>query len=176
MMRVNLLRAHGSPKRYLYHKGCRCAACRGQASADSAAYYAAHRDERLAYGAAHDAAHRDEKAFYRAAYNAEHRDEKAAYSAAYRATHREETTAHRRERKYGLLPGEWDAMFAAQDNSCAVCGADDPGSRQGWHTDHDHGTGVVRGILCQGCNTGLGLFRDDPARLVAAIEYLEAKP
>lgn len=183
MRRVDLLHAHGSPKRYLYQGGCRCVACRGQVSAYNVAYNAGHRDERAAHRithceeiAAYRAAHRDEKRAYSAAYYAAHREEAAAYAAAYGAAHREETAARQLERRYGILPGERDAMLAAQGDSCAICGADDPGSRQGWNTDHDHGTGVVRGILCHGCNVGLGGFRDNPAHLMAAIEYLEAKP
>jgi hypothetical protein len=38
--------------------------------------------------------------------------------------------------------------------------------------DHDHVTGAVRGILCAGCNTGMGQLRDDPWVLRRAIEYL----
>jgi hypothetical protein len=39
--------------------------------------------------------------------------------------------------------------------------------------DHCHKTGKLRGLLCSGCNLGVGIFKDDPALLYAAISYLE---
>jgi hypothetical protein len=40
-------------------------------------------------------------------------------------------------------------------------------------TDHDHLTNMIRGILCQGCNCGLGQFKDSVKLLQLAVGYLE---
>ncbi len=39
--------------------------------------------------------------------------------------------------------------------------------------DHDPVTGYVRGLLCGACNSSLGKFRDDPATLRRAADYVE---
>lgn len=39
------------------------------------------------------------------------------------------------------------------------------------HIDHDHNTGVVRGLLCSGCNTSLGMLKEDIARIEGLAEY-----
>lgn len=74
-------------------------------------------------------------------------------------------------RTYGLSADEVDAMLDAQGGGCAICGAV-PKRLASLHVDHDHDTGVVRGILCLGCNQGLGKFRHDPAIMQRAIAYL----
>ncbi len=83
---------------------------------------------------------------------------------------------HDLKRHYGMTPMEWDAMFAVQGCACAVCKATTPGRKTGhWSTDHDHTTGKVRGILCNGCNMALGQAKDDPLRLRLLAEYLEER-
>lgn len=64
-----------------------------------------------------------------------------------------------------------------QERTCAICGAglDEPATKN-THLDHDHETGAVRGFLCLLCNHGLGHFRDDPALLARAVEYLADPP
>ena len=63
-------------------------------------------------------------------------------------------------------------MLATQDYMCACCGTKDPGSKKGWHVDHDHHTGKLRGVLCANCNIALGQVGDSEQRLLQLIEYL----
>ncbi len=77
--------------------------------------------------------------------------------------------------RYGIDSVVWEMLFERQGRSCGVCRRTDAGTRKGWHVDHDHATGFVRGILCQTCNIGLGHFHDSPDKLRAAIAYLEPK-
>ena len=70
-----------------------------------------------------------------------------------------------------LTEDEYVAMLEAQGGVCAICKGKPRRSRLA--VDHIHGTDEVRGLLCNLCNPALGLFKDDPDRLKAAIEYLE---
>lgn len=67
---------------------------------------------------------------------------------------------------------DFDDLLSKQNNRCGICGneflKDDKIS-----VDHDHKTGIVRGLLCHACNVGLGLFRDEIERLKKAIDYLK---
>jgi hypothetical protein len=76
------------------------------------------------------------------------------------------------KRNYGISKDQWEAMFDAQGKACAICAADEPGANHGWHTDHIHGTKIVRGILCHQCNTMLGRAKDNPDVLLKGAEYL----
>lgn len=38
--------------------------------------------------------------------------------------------------------------------------------------DHDHETGIVRGLLCNACNTAIGMFEEDLERFGRAVDYL----
>lgn len=60
--------------------------------------------------------------------------------------------------------------------ACETCGKEFTGpntGKLGYRLDHDHATGQFRGWLCFECNIGLGMFRDNPAVLRRAAEYLE---
>jgi hypothetical protein len=56
-----------------------------------------------------------------------------------------------------MTPAEWEAIFQEQGRACAICRATEPRGA-GWHTDHSHTSGAVRGILCHDCNVALGYY------------------
>jgi hypothetical protein len=81
---------------------------------------------------------------------------------------------HVLQMKYGVTPIEYVAMLAGQDGACAICRLPAAENVHGrLHLDHDHATERVRGLLCEKCNMGLAKFRDQPAFLRAAADYLE---
>lgn len=55
---------------------------------------------------------------------------------------------------------------------CDICGKHESVLNKALSVDHCHNTSFVRGILCQRCNIGLGMFDDDPRLLRAAADYL----
>jgi len=86
----------------------------------------------------------------------------------------ESWTEHRLRNDFGMNQNDWDALFRDQDHKCAICGAGTPGRKDNhWCLDHDHETGKPRGILCNGCNMGLGNFKDKKDSLQAAIDYIQ---
>lgn len=80
--------------------------------------------------------------------------------------------------KYGITNDIYLAMVASQNGKCAICGNESlPTKHRGkgkLYIDHDHTTGIVRGLLCARCNTGIGFLKDDCAILQNAIDYLTA--
>ena len=76
--------------------------------------------------------------------------------------------------KFGLSEADYEQMLAEQSGGCAICGRT-PGelSRMKLAVDHCHRTGKVRALLCGSCNTGIGMFHDNPEKLRLAALYVE---
>jgi Recombination endonuclease VII len=112
------------------------------------------------------------------------REETLAYLKAYQAANPDRVRASHFKNKYGITIAQYDAMSAAQNHKCAVCGGAESRygngkGRKRLAVDHDHATGAVRGLLCQDCNVGAGAFRDDSELLRKAADYIDlwrAKP
>lgn len=87
----------------------------------------------------------------------------------YRNRYPEKERLRRMWQKYGLTEQEYHAMIDRQDAKCAVCHVDD----ERLVVDHCHATGLIRGLLCHGCNVAIGMFCDNPEAMQRAKEYVE---
>lgn len=72
--------------------------------------------------------------------------------------------------KYGLTLEQYDTM---KEGGCDCCGTLTPKGVGDFHVDHDHETGLNRGILCHSCNVGIGALGDDTKGVERALEYLQ---
>lgn len=80
------------------------------------------------------------------------------YNRTLRGTEEGKTRSRKRalKVKYGITPADFDRMKSDQNGACALCR--EPLQENQVHVDHDHNTGRVRGLLCIGCNVGLGQY------------------
>ena len=78
-----------------------------------------------------------------------------------------------RHQLYGISESEFLAQKLAQDNRCAICNIAEIELSKGLGIDHCHSTGKFRGLLCYGCNTGLGSFKDNIDLMYIGIEYIK---
>lgn len=79
---------------------------------------------------------------------------------------------------YGISYEVYEQMLIDQGEVCAICQRPETKTSHGklrpLSVDHDHDTGIVRGLLCQSCNAALGLFEDDLDILSNAMTYIES--
>lgn len=73
---------------------------------------------------------------------------------------------------FGITIDEYETILSRQNGACAIC-LELPKADACLCVDHDHDNGKVRGLLCHSCNKGIGFFRDNPERCVAAARYLK---
>jgi hypothetical protein len=71
--------------------------------------------------------------------------------------------------RYDLTVDEYDKMIDDQNGKCLICG-----NAYKLYVDHDHSTGKVRGLLCDGCNRGIGFLQESKTNLLNSIKYLDS--
>lgn len=115
------------------------------------------------------------------AYDKKRKEKQRAYYAEWRKANPEKYHKRARtqqlRRNYNLTWEDYNALLKAQNNACAICKR---AFDKTPHVDHDHACcpghrscgSCVRGLLCDLCNRGLSLYRDDIDLLLAARDYL----
>jgi predicted restriction endonuclease len=135
-------------------------------------YYSAHKEERIAYARSYQAIHQDDIKNRRAIRNKENAKEISLKDKEYRLAHKEELRAYNMMRYHGVTIQEIEELKLKQNNKCAICG-NELKSGKGTHLDHDHASGINRGLLCSSCNLGIGSLKDNPEIVLSAYKYLE---
>ena len=74
---------------------------------------------------------------------------------------------------YGITDEDYKALWIKQQGKCAICGKE---LQDGYlDVDHDHSTGLVRGLLCRTCNLWLDDNKITKEKLQKLEQYLENK-
>jgi hypothetical protein len=110
-------------------------------------------------------------------YRSKHRERVNALARKYQRRRRSNDPSFARKQnlraKYGLTLEQFDAWWTQVGGRCEVCGQRLERRRGGHAIDHDHATGALRGLLCNGCNIALGMLREDIGRVLALGVYIE---
>jgi len=80
----------------------------------------------------------------------------------------------RLRKRYGITATQYDAMLREQDGRCFICRGVQDGYKKRLSVDHDHSTGRVRKLLCNGCNQALGHAKDNPEILDKLALYIRS--
>lgn len=70
---------------------------------------------------------------------------------------------------------DYNRVFQIQGGRCKGCRKHQSEYSKTFMTDHDHVTGLFRGLLCHQCNFILGLAKDNPEILRTLADYLGSK-
>ena len=97
----------------------------------------------------------------------------------YKTRYPRERERERTIEKHGITAVEYLKILSEQFGRCAICGKV-PEETYNLYIDHDHECcpgqfscgKCIRGLLCQKCNTGLGMFNDNLKNLQSAVTYL----
>lgn len=90
--------------------------------------------------------------------------------------HGEYQRALRLMKFFNITVEEYDSILAAQGGVCAICERPPKNLSRRLCVDHDHSTGLVRGLLCSFCNRGIAIFRDDCKKLENAANFIKNPP
>lgn len=139
------------------------------------AYYDKHKVQLRQQQKEYRQKHKDQKRSYDQLYRRQNKIRRQILAENYRMNNSETVkAAYRRKhlKKYGLTLAQYEELIRKQNGRCVICKSLLENEIRTPAIDHCHKTGMVRGILCQSCNSGLA-FLKTVANLERAIKYLK---
>lgn len=97
---------------------------------------------------------------------------------AYRKKYPDRVRSTDLKKNFGISLDQYNRMLEDQSGVCAICGNPETvvdnrtNQPRNLAVDHCHTTKKVRGLLCMGCNQGIGNFRENQQFLISAVSYL----
>jgi len=91
----------------------------------------------------------------------------------YYEKHKQNWLKYTLRNKFDISVEDYDRMLKEQNGVCAICGQPESSDRQRLSVDHNHETGEIRGLLCQKCNTMVGMSLEKVSILESAIRFLQ---
>jgi len=107
------------------------------------------------------------------AYYENNKEKIKARKKAYREKNREKIRSKDLKRNFGISLHEYNLMSTEQKDKCACCGIHQNELTKKFAVDHDHDTGLIRGLLCNNCNLAIGKLGDNLEGVMKALNYLE---
>ena len=95
-----------------------------------------------------------------------------AKAAAWVKANKEKHNGYRYKSTYGISLEEYKKLVEHQNGVCAICKIVKHKKNKPLHIDHDHKSGKVRALLCNGCNISLGGVKENLQTLKNMIRYL----
>lgn len=114
---------------------------------------------------------------YKKKYYVENKDSIKTYRKKFHLKYPEKTKDYNLRAIYKITLKDYKSLLKKQNYKCAICSMTNSKSKIKYgkplEVDHSHKTNRIRGLLCSGCNSGLGRFKDNVKRLNNAIKYLK---
>lgn len=137
-------------------------------------------EKRRTYEANYRLVNKERLATYRKAYFiknkvrilAYRKEYKQQYKLKYPEKHHTATRNRGLRNNFGINLQQYMEILAKQNRQCLICSITPEQNGKDLAVDHNHTTGKIRGLLCAGCNVGIGYFKDSPELLQKAIGYL----
>ena len=79
---------------------------------------------------------------------------------------------HKLKYRYGITEDQYLRALEECNGCCQICGEPERGGRR-LSIDHCHESKDNRGLLCQRCNTAVGMLTDDENLFENAITYIQ---
>lgn len=79
-------------------------------------------------------------------------------------------------RQFNLTVEDYETIFNFQGGVCGACKRPPIPGKARLAVDHNHKTGLIRGLVCAWCNRVMGLLRDDADRFASMATYLTTPP